>query len=95
MARYVVLIRFTEQGARNIKNSPARARDFRQAAEKAGVKVEAQLWTAGSWDGILILSGANDQELLGTISRLAAQGNVRTETLRAFDEAEFAAIVGG
>lgn len=93
MARYVTLIRFTEKGVRAIRNSPARARAFRQAAGKAGVKVEAQLWTAGSCDGVLILNGKDERAVLGAIARLASLGNVRTETMQAFDAAEFARIL--
>jgi uncharacterized protein with GYD domain len=93
MARYVVLIRFTDQGARNLKQSPTRARAFVQAAEKAGIKVENQLWTVGTWDGVAVLSG-DQKQVLRTVADLASQGNVRTETLQAFDAAEFAAITG-
>jgi uncharacterized protein with GYD domain len=93
MARYVTFIRFTDQGARALKNSPARALDFRKAAEKAGLTVEAQLWTAGSCDGVLILSG-DEQNLLRCLAQLVALGNVRTETMRAFDAREFKDVVG-
>ena len=93
MARYVSLIRFTDQGARALKKSAARALGFRKAAEKAGITVEAQLWTAGSCDGVLILSG-DEKKILRCLAQLAALGNVRTETLRAFNAEEFKAIVG-
>jgi len=89
MARYVTLINFTEQGAKALKNSTARAAAFRDAAEKAGVKVEAQYWTTGGYDGLLILSGKDESRILGCIAALAPAGNVRTQTLRAFDSAEF------
>lgn len=94
MARYVTLIRFTAQGARNLKQSPARAAAFCKAAEKAGVKVESQLWTTGAYDGILILNAANETKALSVIAKLVASGNVSTQTLQAFDAKEFAAIVG-
>jgi uncharacterized protein with GYD domain len=93
MARYVSLIRFTDQGARALKKSAARALAFRRAAKKSGLAVEAQLWTAGSCDGVLILSG-DERKILGCLGRLAALGNIRTETLRAFDADEFKAITG-
>jgi uncharacterized protein with GYD domain len=67
---------------------------FRQNAEAAGIKVLAQLWTAGTCDGLLILQSDNEEKVLGTLASLASQGNVRTQSLRAFDAAEFAAIVG-
>ena len=95
MARYVSLIRFTPQGVRSLKQSPARAAAFCKAAEKAGIKVEAQLWTAGSYDGILVLNAAEEKKALRAIAKLVAAGNVSTQTLQAFDAKEFAAIVRG
>jgi uncharacterized protein with GYD domain len=95
MARYVSLLTFTSQGARNLAKSSARAAAFRKAAEKAGVKVETQLWTTGAYDGILILSGPNETAVLQAIARLATGGNVTTHTLRAFDGKEFSAIASG
>lgn len=94
MARYVCLLRFTPQGVKNLKQSPARAAAFCKVAAKAGVKVEAQLWTAGKYDGILILNAASETKALGVVAKLASQGNVSTHTLQAFDAKEFAAIVG-
>lgn len=92
MARYVSLVRFTSQGARGMKQSASRAAVFRKAAERAGVKVEAQLWTLGSCDGVLILAG-DEKKILRCLSQLAAAGNVTTETLRAFDADEFKSSV--
>ncbi len=91
MARYVTLIRFTEQGSRDLGKSASRAAAFKSAAEKAGLSVEAQLWTAGACDGILIVSG-DENKILRCLAQLVALGNVRTETMRAFDIGEFKAI---
>jgi uncharacterized protein with GYD domain len=93
MARYVTLLKFTEQGAKNIKKSAERAAAFRDAAKKAGVNVETQLWTAGAYDGALVLSG-DEKNVLRALAELASQGNVRTETLQAFDAEQFRAITG-
>lgn len=93
MARYVSLLKFTEQGAKAIKKSTARAHDFKSLAEKAGVKVAAQYWTVGRFDGVLILEG-NEQSALRVLAELAALGNVRTQTIQAFTDQEFEAIVG-
>jgi len=90
MARYISLLKFTEQGARNIKDSPSRAAAFKQNAEKLGVKVEAQRWAAGRYDGILVLSG-DDKTILRALTDLMSLGNVRTETLQAFDADVFTA----
>jgi uncharacterized protein with GYD domain len=94
MARYITLIRFTEQGAKNIKKSTARAHAFDRAAAKAGVKIEGQYWTMGAYDGVLIISADNERKALHCLTELASGGNVRTETLQAFIDKEFDAIVG-
>ena len=93
MPRYISLLRFTPQGAKNIKKSPARAASFSKAVAKSGVKVECQLWTTGAYDGILIVSAENEAAALKAIAALAADGHVTTHTMRGLDAKEFAAIV--
>jgi uncharacterized protein with GYD domain len=94
MPRYISLLRFTEKGAREIRNSATRALDFDKAAEKAGVRVEAQYWMFGACDGLLILSADTAEAALHCLTELTAAGNVRTETMRAFDAKEFAGLTG-
>jgi len=94
MARYISLLRFTEQGAKNIKKSTNRAHDFDKLAAKAGVKVEGQYWTMGKCDGVLILTADSEEKVLHMLTLLAALGNVRTNTMQAFVDKEFDAILG-
>ena len=94
MPKYISLLNFTEQGAKAIKKSTARAREFNAVAAKGGVKIEGEYWTVGRYDGLLILSGPNEQAVLRAVSELSALGNVRTQTLEAFTDQEFEAIVG-
>jgi uncharacterized protein with GYD domain len=95
MPRYITLIRFTEQGAKHIKQSTARARAFAETVAKAGIKVEGQYWTIGNYDGALVLSADSERKVLHALAELGAGGSVRTETLQAFDAKEFEAIIGG
>ncbi len=94
MTRYISLIKFTAQGAKNIKKSTARARAFDKAAARAGVKIEGQYWTMGAYDGVLIISADNERKALHCLTELASSGNVSTETLPAFVDREFDSIVG-
>ena len=94
MVHYVTLLRFTEQGARDIKDSTKRAHAFAEAARKSGVTIRAQYWLMGHYDGLLVLEAETEQQALHCLTELAAAGNVRTETLQAFDEAQFNAICG-
>ena len=91
---YLSLLSFTDQGLRNLKQSPQRANAWRQQVEAGGVKVIAQLWTAGAYDGVVILQGESEQQVLGVLAQLASLGNVRTHSLRAYDAEEFAGITG-
>jgi uncharacterized protein with GYD domain len=93
MRRYVILIRFTDQGAKAVKKSTERARAFKDAALKAGVRVEAQYWTLGAVDGVLIVNADSETKALKLVTDLAAAGNVKTETLQAFTDAEFDELV--
>jgi uncharacterized protein with GYD domain len=94
MARYISLLRFTEQGAKNLKKSTNRAHTFDKIAAQAGVKIEGQYWTLGAYDGVLILDADSEQKVLRCLSQLASQGNVRSETMQTFIDKEFDEIVG-
>ena len=94
MARYISLLRFTELGAKNIKKSTNRAHAFDKLAAKAGVKVEGQYWTMGKYDGVLIVAADSEKKVLHLLTLLAALGNVRTNTMQAFVDKEYDAIVG-
>jgi len=91
---YVTLITYTDKGMGTLKQSPKRAQAFRKSAEAAGIKIRAQLWTTGAYDGLLILESDSEEKVVGALAKLTSAGNLRTHSLRAFDAAEFAAIVG-
>jgi uncharacterized protein with GYD domain len=95
MTRYLTLLRFTEQGLQQLKKSTARAAEFKAAAAKAGVNVEAQYWTTGGYDGALLFTAEDETNALRCLAALAAAGNVRTETLRALDAREFEKALPG
>jgi len=55
MATYIILANFTEQGIRNVKDSPNRADAFKDMARRAGVTVKEQYWTLGAHDIVAIV----------------------------------------
>jgi len=95
MARYLSLLKFTPQGAAQITKSTRRAHAFAKAAAKAGVTIEGQYWTLGANDGVLILESDSEAKVLRLLADLGAQGNVRTETVPAYTDAEFDGILKG
>ena len=81
MRRYVILIQFTEQGAKTLKKSTERARAFKDTATEVGVKVEAQYWTLGAIDGVVIVSADSETKAFKLVVGFASAGNVKTEML--------------
>src|SRR4051794_814999 len=94
MARFVMLLNYTDKGVAQIKDSPKRADTFREWAGKHGVTVETQLWTMGAFDGVLVLSAADEKAVAALALGLGQLDFVRSTTMRAFDEAEFTAVLG-
>jgi uncharacterized protein with GYD domain len=93
MPTYVVLYKWTEQGIRNVKDSPARAEASIKAAEAVGVKMTGLWYTVGEYDMVAVVETANEQAVIGGILMQGAQGFVRTTTLPARTPAEFKEIV--
>ena len=93
MARFVMLLKFTDKGIAGIKESPSRAEAFRSAAAKSGCTVESQFWTLGEYDGAVVLAAPDYAAATALALDLGRLGNVRTTMLRAFNAAEFKEIV--
>lgn len=93
MVRYLSLLSFTPQGVGKVKDSPARAEQFRRSVVEAGGRIVSLYWSVGEVDGAIIFEAPDEQTGATLLLKLAQQGNVRTRTLRVYDEEEFAAIV--
>src|SRR5215467_2063249 len=94
MVTYVVLAKFTDQGVRNAKDSPKRADAYKEMAKTFGVTVREILWTQGRYDVVTIVDAPDESSAMSLSLSLAALGNVRTETLRAFSATEMTKIAG-
>jgi uncharacterized protein with GYD domain len=89
---YIMLIRFTDQGIKNIKDTTRRADAARSEAERIGGKFTVY-WTFGKYDGVGILEAPNDEAAMEFGIRVGSLGNIRTTTLKAFTEEEIARVV--
>jgi uncharacterized protein with GYD domain len=93
MPTYVTLVRYTDQGIRNIKESPARLEAAKKAARAAGAEIKSFLLALGTYDIILTVDAPNDETAAKLVLTIGALGNVRTDTLRVFDETEFRKLI--
>ncbi|MGH9908074.1 MAG: GYD domain-containing protein [Pyrinomonadaceae bacterium] len=92
MPTYVCLMNWTQQGVANIKKSPSRLDAGRKAFKKLGVEIKDIHLTMGRYDLIAILEGPNDDAVARALLALASQGNIKTETLKAWKEDEYRKI---
>src|SRR5215204_1897079 len=94
MATYIVLANFTDQGVRNAKDTLKRAEAFKELAKKHGVTVKDIYWTQGQYDIVTITEAADEMAATALALSIGGQGNIRTETLRAFSAEDMKTIIG-
>jgi len=93
MATFISLVSFTDQGIRNVKDSPDRYEAFKALAEKVGGTVKGVYYTMGHYDMVVIMEGS-DEAAMTAMLKVGSLGNVRTETLRGFSLEEMRKIIG-
>lgn len=93
MATYITLGSFTQQGIERIKESPARLDAAKQAFEAMGAEMKGFYLVMGQYDWVLIAEGPDAETVAKLALTIGSQGNVRTETLRAFTEDEYREII--
>ena len=92
--RFIVSINWTEQGIRTIKDWPKRMGAARELAKKVGVEIKEVYLTSGDHDLVAIIDTASDDSVAKFALAMGGVGNVRTNTVRAWSEAEFVKLVG-
>ena len=93
MPTYVLLVRWTNQGLQKINESPSRLEAGKKAFEAAGIKLRAFYMVMGRYDQVSIAEAPDDATMAKALLRFASQGNLQTETLRAFTEDEYRKII--
>jgi len=94
MASYIVLLKWTEQGAANVKDSASRLDAGRKAFKKMGVKLKDTYLTMGRYDLVCVVEAPDDETFARAMLTLGSQGNVQSETLKAFPEDQYRKIIG-
>ncbi len=93
MGHYVTMLRYTQQGAAKVKESPARLDAARKAAEAAGGKIHSFFLTMGKYDAVIIAEFPSDEASAKFLLKTGSLGNVSTQTMKAFTEDEYRKII--
>ena len=93
MPTYISLVNWTDQGIRDLKESPARADATAQLTERLGGKLVELYWTVGPYDIVAIFEAPDDETATALQLTVGMRGSVRTTTLRAFDREEIERVI--
>ena len=93
MPTYISLLRYTQQGVQNIKESPARLDAAKKAFQAMGAELKAWYLVMGQYDAVVISEAPDDETVAKLVLAIGALGNIRTETLRAFTEEEYRKLI--
>jgi uncharacterized protein with GYD domain len=95
MPTYIGMLKWTPQGLQNIKKSASRLEAARKGFEAAGAKMKDFYMVTGQYDMIAIVEAPDDATLAKAILGSTSQGNITSETCRAFTEEEYRQIISG
>ncbi len=93
MTTYVMLTKWTEQGMRQVKDSPKRLDSAKKALREMGGEFKFFFMTMGDYDIVAVYEAPDDAVAARFTLILGMLGNVRTTTLKAFPEAAYREIV--
>ena len=94
MPKYVTLYNWTDQGVKTAKDTVNRYQAAKQLVESKGGKIETILWTVGPYDLVTMADFPDDETGTAVALLLASTGNLRSTTMRAFDEGAMTGIIG-
>ena len=94
MSTYIALAKFTDQGLKSMKDTVKRADMARETASKYGVQMKDIYWTLGEYDIVILLDAQDDAGLTAFNLALSSMGNVKFQTLKAFNREETTALLG-
>ena len=95
MVTYLMLLNWTDQGIKKVKESPKRLDGAKRLAKDLGGEVKGFYMTQGVHDLVLIVDLPNDDRVASFCLKLGSLGNVRSTTLRAYSEDDYRRIISG
>jgi uncharacterized protein with GYD domain len=93
MPTYITLAKWTSQGITTLKDAPARLEAGKATLQQHGSELKSFYLVMGRYDIVAISEASDDMAAAKVALAVGSQGNVTTETLRAFTEDEYREIV--
>ncbi|MBB6305662.1 GYD domain-containing protein [Rhizobium leucaenae] len=93
MTTYIVLLNWTDQGVRSVKESPRRLDAAKKQLQEMGGSFKQFFLTMGDHDMVAVCEAPDDAVMARFALTLGMGGNVRSRTLKAFPEAAYREIM--
>jgi len=90
---YISLVKFTEKGIQNAKQTTQRLDAWAAKVQSMGVTIKQMYWTLGEYDQVCIFEAPDDETAASVLLAAGMLGNIRTQTMRAFSAPEMERIL--
>jgi uncharacterized protein with GYD domain len=93
MATYISLVQFTDKGIHAARETTHRVTEWAAKVQSMGVSIKQMYWTLGHYDQVCIFDAPDDETAATVLLSADLLGNIRTQTLRAFNSTEMENIL--
>jgi uncharacterized protein with GYD domain len=90
---YISLVKFTEKGIQDARQTTQRLAAWQARVQAMGVTIKQMYWTLGEYDQVCIFEAPDDETAASVLLAAGMLGNIRTQTMRAFNAAEMDKIL--
>jgi len=90
---YISLVKFTEKGIQNAKDTTKRLDAWAAKVQSMGVTIKQMYWTLGEYDQVCIFEAPDDETAASVLLAADMLGNIRSQTMRAFTASEMDKIL--
>jgi uncharacterized protein with GYD domain len=90
---YISLVQFTDKGIQNAKQTTQRVAAWAAKVQSMGVTIKQMYWTLGQYDQVCVFEAPDDETAASVLLAADMLGNIRTQTMRAFNASEMEKIL--
>lgn len=93
MTTYILLLNWTDQGIKTVRDSPKRLDAARKALAAMGGSFKEFYMTMGEYDMVAVCEAPDDAVAAHFVLQIGSTGNIRSRTLKAFPENAYREVV--
>ena len=87
------MVKFTEKGIQDARQTTQRLDAWAAKVQSMGVTIKQMYWTLGEYDQVCIFEAPDDETAASVLLAADMLGNIRSQTMRAFTAPEMEKIL--